>query len=94
MKTGIKSFIVKNHYLVIAVLCFLVGGVLALLCLIQKIPLIFGVLGVFILTGALSVKRDIENEQILSKTLKPQFSAVRDGFADGSRRSLCGYFAS
>lgn len=53
MKTGIKSFIVKNHYLVIAVLCFLVGGVLALLCLIQKIPLILGVLGVFILTGAM-----------------------------------------
>ena len=41
MKTGIKSFIVKNHYLVIAVLCFLVGGVLALMCLIQKVPLIF-----------------------------------------------------
>ncbi len=53
MKTGIKSFIVKNHYLVIAVLCFLVGGVLALLCLIHKISLIFGVLGVFILTGAM-----------------------------------------
>jgi len=45
-------------------------------------------------TPFLTVKRDIENEQVLSKTLKPQFSAVRDGFADGSRRSLCGYFAS
>jgi len=53
MKTGIKSFIVKNKYLVFAVLCFLVGGVLALLCLIQKIPLICGVIGVFILTGAM-----------------------------------------
>lgn len=53
MKTGIKSFIVKNNYLVIAVLCFLVGGVLALMCLIQKIPLILGVIGVFILTGAM-----------------------------------------
>lgn len=46
------------------------------------------------MTPYLTVKRDIENEQVLSKTLKPQFSAVRDGFADGSRRSLCGYFAS
>ena len=46
------------------------------------------------MTPFLTVKRDIENEQVLSKTLKPQFSAVRDGFADGSRRSLCGYFAS
>ena len=45
-------------------------------------------------TPFLTVKRDIENEQVLSKTLKPQFSAVRDGFADGSRRTLCGYFAS
>ena len=53
MKTGIKSFIVKNHYLVIAVLCFLVGGVLAMMCLIQKLPLLLGVLGIFILTGAM-----------------------------------------
>ena len=53
MKTGIRNFIVKNHYLVIAVLCFLVGGVLALMCLIQKVPLLWGVLGVFIITGAM-----------------------------------------
>ncbi|MBO7110870.1 MAG: hypothetical protein J6W18_02855 [Bacteroidaceae bacterium] len=46
------------------------------------------------MTPFLTVKRDIDNEQVLSKTLKPQFSAVRDGFADGSRRTLCGYFAS
>ena len=46
------------------------------------------------MTPFLTVKRDIDNEQVLSKTLKPQFSAVRDGFGDGSRRALCGYFAS
>ena len=53
MKTGIKSIIVKNRYLFIAVLCFMVGGVLALMGLIQKVPLLLGVLGVFILTGAM-----------------------------------------
>ena len=53
MKTGIKSFIVKNRDLVIAVLCFLVGGVLALMSLIQKVPLLFGVLGVVVITGAM-----------------------------------------
>lgn len=42
----------------------------------------------------ITFKRDIENEQVLSKTVKPQFSAVRDGFGDGSRRTLCGHFAS
>ena len=52
------------------------------------------VLNSLTMTPFITVKRDIENEQVLSKTLKPQFSAVRDGFADGSRRSLCGYFAS
>ncbi len=46
------------------------------------------------MTPFLVVKRDVENEQMLSKTLKPQFSAVRDGFGDGSRRTLCGHFAS
>ena len=53
MKTGIKSIIVKNRYLFIAVLCFMVGGVLALMGLIQKVPLLLGVLGGFILTGAM-----------------------------------------
>lgn len=52
------------------------------------------VLNSLTMTPFITVKRDIENEQVLSKTLKPQFSAVRDGFADGSRRSLCGFFAS
>lgn len=34
-------------------LSFVVGGVLALLSLLQKMPLLFGVLGVVILTGAM-----------------------------------------
>lgn len=53
MKAGIKGFIIKNHYLVFAVLCFLVGGVLAMVSLIQKVPLLLGVLGIVILTGAM-----------------------------------------
>jgi len=53
MKSGIKSFVIKNHYIVIAVLCFLIGGILALLSIIQKVPLLLGVLGVVILTGAM-----------------------------------------
>lgn len=42
----------------------------------------------------LTVKMDIENEQFLNMTLKPQFTAIRDGFADGLRRHLCGFFTS
>lgn len=53
MKSGIKSFLVKNHYIVFAVLCFLTGGILALMSIIQKVPLFMGVLGVVILTGAM-----------------------------------------
>jgi len=53
MKSGIKSFFVKNHYIVVAVLCFLSGGILALMSIIQKVPLLLGVLGVVILTGAM-----------------------------------------
>ena len=38
MKTGgWKGFVIKNRYLVFAVLCFLVGGVLAMMSLIQKV---------------------------------------------------------
>lgn len=53
MKTGIKNFVAKNRYLIIAVSCFLVGGVLALLYLLQKISLYWGVSGVVIITGAM-----------------------------------------
>lgn len=42
----------------------------------------------------LTVKMDVENEQLLNMTLKPQFTAIRDGFADGLRRHLCGFFTS
>ncbi len=53
MKSGIKSFLAKNRYIVFAVLCFLTGGILALMSIIQKVPLLLGVLGVVILTGAM-----------------------------------------
>lgn len=53
MKSGLKKFLVKNYYIVVAVLCFLTGGILALMSIIQKVPLLLGVLGVVILTGAM-----------------------------------------
>ena len=52
-KMGLKGIIIKNHYLVVAVLCFLAGGIMAMLALIQKLPLMMGVSGVVILTGAM-----------------------------------------
>lgn len=53
MKSGIKIFFVKNQYIVVAVLCFLIGGIMALLSIIQKVPLLLGVFGVVVLTGAM-----------------------------------------
>ena len=53
MKSGVKNFIIRNHFIVVAVLCFLTGGILALMSIIQKVPLLLGVLGVVILTGAM-----------------------------------------
>ena len=53
MKSGLKSVLAKNYYIVFAVLCFLTGGILALMSIIQKVPLLLGVLGVVILTGAM-----------------------------------------
>ena len=53
MNNSSFSFISKNKYVFWAFLIFAVGGVLTLLCLIQKIPLILGVAGVGILTGGL-----------------------------------------
>ena len=53
MKSGIKKFVVKNRYLVWAFICFITGGVLALMSIIQKVPLLLGVLGVVIITGSM-----------------------------------------
>lgn len=41
----------------------------------------------------LAVKKDIYSSIIADKTGKPQFTAVKAGFADGMGRYLCGYFA-
>ena len=43
---------------------------------------------------SLAVKRDLYSSLIADKTGRPQFTAVKAGFADGSGRYLCGYFAS
>lgn len=43
---------------------------------------------------SLAVKRDIYSSAIADKTGVPQYTAVKAGFADGSGRYLCGYFAS
>lgn len=42
---------------------------------------------------SLVVKRDVFARSIVDKTGKPQFTAVKAGFADGSGSFLCGYFA-
>ena len=43
---------------------------------------------------SVAVKRDIFSSSIANKTGRPQFTAVKAGFADGDGRYLCGYFAS
>ena len=43
---------------------------------------------------SLAVKRDLYSSAIVDKTGRPQYTAVKAGFADGSGRYLCGYFAS
>ena len=43
---------------------------------------------------SLAVKRDIYSSSIVDKTARPQFTAVKADFADGSGKFLCGYFAS
>ena len=43
---------------------------------------------------SVAVKRDLYSSSIADKTGRPQFTAVKAGFADGDGRYLCGYFAS
>lgn len=44
---------------------------------------------------ALAIKRDLFGYDIIDKTNRPQFTAVKSGFTEGGgERFLCGYFAS
>ncbi len=43
---------------------------------------------------SLALKRDIYSSSIADKTGRPQFTAVKAGFANGEGDFLCGYFAS
>lgn len=43
---------------------------------------------------SVAVKYDIYSSLIADKTERPQFTAVKAGFANGDGRYLCGYFAS
>lgn len=43
---------------------------------------------------SVAVKRDIYSSSIADKTGRPQFTAVKAGFATGDGKYLCGYFAS
>lgn len=42
---------------------------------------------------SVAVKRDLYSSAIVDKTGRPQYTAVKAGFADGRGRYLCGYFA-
>jgi len=42
----------------------------------------------------LTVKMDPASEEIINHCQTPQYTSIREGFADGSGRYLCGYFAS
>lgn len=50
---GIKSFFTRNAMVWIAFLIFIVGGLLSMFSLIQKVPVLIGVLGITILSGGL-----------------------------------------
>ncbi len=45
-------------------------------------------------TTLLAVKKDLDSDDMLNHSQKPQFAAIRDGFYDGNSHFLCGYFAS
>ena len=43
---------------------------------------------------SVAVKKDLYSSAIADKTGRPQYTAVKAGFADGHGRYLCGYFSS
>lgn len=52
-KKTLKTFLTRNRHVLCAMLLFVIGGVLAMLCMIQKVHLLLGVLGITLLTGGL-----------------------------------------
>lgn len=53
MSTKFGSLAKSNTDFLVALMAFVAGGVLAILALVQKVPMLIGVLGVVILTAAM-----------------------------------------
>lgn len=50
---SITTFFTRNRYVLVAMSLFVSGGILAMLSMIQKVHLLFGVLGISLLTAGL-----------------------------------------
>jgi hypothetical protein len=89
MKKKLKSILKYHKNELVALLLFFVGGALGMLGLIQRVPLVLGILGIVILaSGLFYFCRHYSSEKVYKEYFKDSYEIEHETIADEIRKSM------
>ena len=89
MKKKLKSILKYHKNELVALLLFFVGGALGMLGLIQRVPLVLGILGIVILaSGLFYFCLHYSSEKVYKEYFKDSYEIEHDTIADEIRKSM------
>ena len=89
MKKKIKSLLKYHKNELVALLLFFTGGALGMLGLIQRVPLVLGILGIVILaSGLFYFCLHYSSEKVYKEYFKDSYEIEHDTIADEIRKSM------
>ena len=89
MKKKLKSILKYHKNELVALLLFFVGGALGMLGLIQRVPLVLGILGIVILaSGLFYFCLNYSSEKVYKEYFKDSYEIEHETIADEIRKSM------
>ena len=89
MKKNIKSLLKYHKNELVALLLFFTGGTLGMLGLIQRVPLVLGILGIVILaSGLFYFCLHYSSEKVYKEYFKDSYEIEHETIADEIRKSM------
>ncbi len=89
MKKKLKSILKYHKNELVALLLFFVGGALGMLGLIQRVPLVLGILGIVILaSGLFYFCLHYSSEKVYKEYFKDSYEIEHETIADEIRKSM------
>lgn len=89
MKTKVKSLLKYHKNELLALLLFFTGGTLGMLGLIQRVPLVLGILGIVILaSGLFYFCLHYSSEKVYKEYFKDSYEIEHETIADEIRKSM------